>query len=412
MKPLIVSRSDLAGGAARAATRLALALREAGIGAEMLSAEKRSDYPWVIGRRSFKRDAKAIARSAVGTTLLRLQKPQDVNLRSINLLASRLDRTINSLPHDIVNLHWIGSEMLSIEAVGRITKPVVWTLHDMWGFAGAEHYTPDNVDARWRHGYPPSVGGGLDLDRATWKRKYRAWRRPQHVICPSNWLAECVRASQLMATWPVHAIANPLDLAVFQPWPKALAREMLRLPANTPLLGFGAMGGTRDPRKGWDLLSAALQDVAKAGIGVEAVIFGQSRPTVAIDVPMPTHWVGHLSDDVALALLYSAVDAVVVPSRQDNLPQTATEPQACGCPVVAFDTGGLRDAVAHGETGLLAAPFDTGVLARHLIALLGDADLRTRQGEAARARAERLWDTATLVARYEAVYDSAWRSTV
>lgn len=210
-----------------------------------------------------------------------------------------------------------------------------------------------------------------------------------------------------MQDWPVHTIANPLDLNVFRPWPKALAREMLRLPSKTPLLGFGAMGGTRDPRKGWDLLRAALEGVVQARVGAEAVIFGQSLPAIAPDVPIPVHWTGHLSDDLALALLYSALDVVVVPSRQDNLPQTATESQACGCPVVAFDVGGLKDAVAHGETGLLAEPFDTEALVKHLVALLGDDALRARQGAAARARAEQLWNTERLTRHYVAVFEAA-----
>ena len=55
---------------------------------------------------------------------------------------------------------------------------------------------------------------------------------------------------------------------------------------------------------------------------------------------------------------------MVVPSRIDNLPQTATEALACGTPVAAFDTCGLPDIVQHGETGLLARAFDTAALAR------------------------------------------------
>jgi glycosyltransferase involved in cell wall biosynthesis len=33
--------------------------------------------------------------------------------------------------------------MMSIADIGRLTKPVVWTLHDMWAFCGAEHYTDE-----------------------------------------------------------------------------------------------------------------------------------------------------------------------------------------------------------------------------------------------------------------------------
>ena len=70
-----------------------------------------------------------------------------------------------------------------------------------------------------------------------------------------------------------------------------------------------------------------------------------------------------LHDDQSLTLLYSAADVMVVPSRMDNLPQTATEAQSCGVPVVAFNATGLPDAVEHKHTGYLATPFDPADLA-------------------------------------------------
>jgi glycosyltransferase involved in cell wall biosynthesis len=210
-----------------------------------------------------------------------------------------------------------------------------------------------------------------------------------------------------MRDWPIHVVPNAIDLSVFRPWPKALAREMLGLPADIPLLAFGAMGGTRDLRKGWDLLQDALKIVGCTAMGAQAVIFGQSQPKQAPDLGLPLHWTGHLGDDITLALLYSAVDLVVVPSRQDNLPQTATEPQACGCPVVAFDACGLPDAVEDGVTGLLARPYDSAELAAHIVRLLTDAGLHACQSVAARERAMRLWNSEDIVARYRAIYESA-----
>lgn len=406
MKALVVSRSDLEGGAARAAMRLGVALNDQGIPARMRVAVKSSDVAWVGGKRGLVNRFGATLRSHSGLIMGRLQKGADANLRSFNRLPSRFHRGLSQGDHDVVNLHWVGGETLSIEEIGRISKPVVWTAHDMWPFCGAEHYAPDGPEARWRHGYAERVRG-CDLDRSTFLRKQASWRRPAHVICPSRWLADCVRASTLMQGWPVHSVPNPLDLDVFQPWPKALARQMLGLPADVPLLAFGAMGGSRDPRKGWDLLREALEKVAQTDTVVEAVIFGQSRPASLPDLPLTLHFTGPLHDDITLALLYSAVDIVAVPSRQDNLPQTATEPQACGCPVVAFDVGGLSDAVEHGQTGLLARPFDTDDFAAHLACLLTDSALHARQSAAARSRALELWNTERLTRAYAEIYQSA-----
>src|SRR5205085_3842933 len=100
---------------------------------------------------------------------------------------------------DIVNLHWVGGETMSIGDIGRIRKPIVWTLHDMWAFCGAEHYTDDGPAARWRHGYSAHNRShhcaGIDIDRHTWNRKLQAWKNPMHVVAPSRWLADCARKS-------------------------------------------------------------------------------------------------------------------------------------------------------------------------------------------------------------------------
>jgi len=140
---------------------------------------------------------------------------------------------------------------------------------------------------------------------------------------------------------------------------QGLARDLLGLPPDVPLLLFGAMGGGRDPRKGFDLLAQALGHLRSEIPELELVIFGQLAPQQPPELGFPVHFAGHLHDDLSLRVLYSAADALVVPSRQDNLPNTAVEAQACGTPVVAFEIGGLPDIVEHRVSGYLAKAFDS-----------------------------------------------------
>ena len=321
----------------------------------------------------------------------------------------------------ILNLHWLGDSALSVEEIGRLRFPVVWTLHDQWAFSGAEHYAPLDQSVpqvmnggRYAGGYTtsncPSSEVGCDLNRWTWTRKCRSWINPMTLICPSAWMASCVRQSALMADWPCHVIPNPLDPQQWFPINPDLARTALGLPLNIPLVLFGAMGGTQDPRKGADLLAQALHRFAAQCAHREAVphlvIFGRASADTTHDFGLPVHHLGHLHDDVSLRLAYSAADVMVVPSRLDNLPNTATEAMACGTPVVAFRAGGMEDIIRDGVNGRLAEAFDPQALA-YCIADVLDPQHQQSMGSHARKQALSLWHPERIAAAYAAVYDEA-----
>ena len=172
------------------------------------------------------------------------------------------------------------------------------------------------------------------------------------------------------------------------------------------------MGGTADPRKGADLLMQALrilrdQLVDTPLAGLELVVFGQSPPAQSTDLGFPIHYIGRLHGDISLRLLYTAADVFVIPSRQDNLPNTGLEAHACGTPVVAFRTGGLPDIVSHRDTGALAEPFDPYSLADEIRWVLEDPLRRRQLGRAARIFAERCWHPARVAGLYAEVYRQA-----
>jgi len=210
-----------------------------------------------------------------------------------------------------------------------------------------------------------------------------------------------------MSDWPVSVIPNTLPCDVYKPSPKSVARSAFNLPEGVPLILYGAMGGGNNPGKGWDLLREALLLVSEAVAGCECVVFGQSAPRDPVSVNMPVHYTGHLHDDQSLAMLYSAADVLVVPSRMEAFGQTASESMACETPVVAFDATGLKDVVVHGETGYLARPYDAESLAEGMCWVLRDQERRRELGLACRRRALSRWAYDVVVPQYIAVYRSA-----
>lgn len=319
---------------------------------------------------------------------------------------------------ELIHLHWIGRAGLSIEEVGRFPQPLVWTLHDQWAFLGAEHYVPlpPAVDLRFVEGYlpgnRPAHERGPDLNRTTWRRKKRFWRKPITIVCPSRWLAADALASDLMRHWPIHVIPYPIDTSLWSPLDQQQARQELGLPQHVPLILFTALSGTSDPRKGADLLQAALLPLAQLMRDQpnafnhlpELVIIGDDGKRSTCSFPFHVHFRGVLTDNEDLCLHYAAADLLVIPSRQDNLPNTGLEAHACGLPVVGFSIGGLPDIVDDRISGALAQPFEPLSLARAIHWVLADPDRHAGLRAAARERALREWAPAHIAARYAELY--------
>src|SRR5579863_2932011 len=118
------------------------------------------------------------------------------------------------------------------------------------------------------------------------------------------------------------------------------------------------MPSRKDLHKGTDYLLVALE-LLKARLdtkaeNIELVVFGNRNTENMPEFPFKTNFLGTISDDEWLALCYSAADAFLIPSLEDNLPNTVMESLACGTPVIAFTTGGIPDMVKHEQNGYLA----------------------------------------------------------
>jgi glycosyltransferase involved in cell wall biosynthesis len=226
-----------------------------------------------------------------------------------------------------------------------------------------------------------------------------------HVVSPSRWLAAEAQRSTLLGQFDISVIPYGLNTHTFAPLDRASVRQSLGLPQDAALVLFAA-AALDNRRKGLDLLTAALGRLATKQTPhrrpVHLLTIGDRPPTMPF--PLPHHHLGATNDDRRLAEAYNAADVFVIPSRDDNLPNTVLESLACGTPVVGFAVGGIPDMVRMGETGLLAAPEDTCAMAEAIERVLVDAELRSRLAENARRVAVTEYDAAIQAGRYAALY--------
>jgi glycosyltransferase involved in cell wall biosynthesis len=321
------------------------------------------------------------------------------------VIPSRWPSLINDSSCDLVHLHWVCGAMISVEDIGRINKPVVWTMHDMWAFCGSENIA---LDDRYVEGYRssnrPRHETGPDINAWTWQRKRRWWAAGMQVVAPSRWMAECVRKSQLMKHWPVEIVANPIDTKTWSPMPKAEARATLGINVSECVLCVAGIDGPVSRHKGYDLFVEALEILAKT-LSVTVLVIGHASSWNPEVQGVTFRYAGLVTDDAVLRQMYAASDVMVVPSRRDNLPNTAVEAACCGLPVVAFSVGGMPDIVDHGISGYLARPFDVGDLADG-IAWTIQTDINGRLGLAARSLAMERFDMLRIGQRYRQVYEA------
>jgi len=404
IRPLLINTSDT-GGSATATKRIHHGLRRLGVDSRMLVQQKFTDDPTIHGPESTLGRAWSLARPHVDMLPLRYYGRSDGF--AINWLPERKLEAIKKLDPDIVHLNWIWRGALSVRTVGRIDRPVVWRLPDMTALTGGCHYADGCDRFEDRCGACPQLDsdGTWDLSRLAWHRKHRHWDDLDLIIvAPSRWLAEQARRSSLFGDARVEVIPNALDTDVYQPRDPALGRDFFDLPGGKRLLLFGAVDPMSDGRKGADLLRDALQSLAGTLEDVELVVFGANEPADPPDFGFPTHYVGYLHDDPSLVLLYSAADAMVVPSRYEGFGQTVSESLACGTPVVAFDATGPSDIVDHRETGWLATPYEVEDLARGVAWVLEEAD-QDALGAEARDRAVERYEQRRVAREYLGLYE-------
>jgi len=404
MKPLLLSTYDIQGGAARAAYRLHQGLQKIGIESEILVQSKAGDDPQVRGSISKLEKTIAFLRPGIDSFPHTQYRHRKGDRYSTAWLPEKRVQQINLISPDIVNLHWVGSGFLQLESLRKIKQPIVWTLHDMWAFTGGCHYT-DGCDHYLNQcGACPQLGSQLNLDLShwNWTRRERLFKHLNlTIVAPSQWLVNCAKESPLLQGCRIEPIAYGLDLTIYQPYDKAEARSLLKLPQDKPLILFGASDATSDRRKGFHLLVESLQylKLIEWKIKPEIVIFGASHGTLNCDFFV--HYLGILQDDLTLALAYSSADVFVAPSVQDNLPNTVLEAIACGTPTVAFRIGGMVDLI--GDSGYLAQPWDTEELAQGIRWVLTMDGAMKGQ---ARQRAEQRFSLTQQASAYRDLFES------
>jgi len=348
LKILHVNYSDIRGGAAIGVNRLHKALKKKNIKSSILVAEKISANNDVIGPKSTLEIIKFLCLKSLARILKKyVLKSNEKETYSFNLLNTNILKKINNFDCDIVHLHWIGNEMISVKQINKINKPIVWTFWDMWPFCSVEHYVSDDRYAI--KNYKNNLIKGLDLSKLTLNHKKKL-RKDIVIISPSKWMTKCINKSLLFKSFNLLEIPYNLDVNFWRPIDKNFSKELFDIPKNKIILLFGSATSVND-RKGFDFLVEFFKKF-RISDDICLVIFGL-KPKNLDKLKVNYQYIGELNDKNSLKAIYSASDILIMPSQFEAFGQICSEATSCELPSIIFDDTGMIDFIEHKINGFI-----------------------------------------------------------
>jgi glycosyltransferase involved in cell wall biosynthesis len=240
------------------------------------------------------------------------------------------------------------------------------------------------------HGVPPA-------DDAATARLLR-WTRLSVIACGPG-VASALRQH---GTSPFRTVANGIS-----PPPQAAAAADVRrqwgLPNDARLI---VAAGRLAPQKRHDLAVSALTRVRGTGlliVGTGPLRQQLQRQVEELGLDGRVRLIGAYPN---VRTILGAADAVVQPSDWEGLPLVVLEAMSAARPVIAARSRGLRELIRDGVDGLLVDPGDANALAAGINAVLDDAALATRLGEAAAARVDEEFSETAMVSAYQALWEA------
>jgi len=287
---------------------------------------------------------------------------------------------------------FLGSDFVHAVRARRNFEPQI--IHAHWWF-------PSGVVGTWVHGlsHLPLVttlhGTDVRLARSVGVAKplfAHVLKHSAAVTTVSRWLKDEAQAL-VPSVRPVVA-PMPVSTDLFEPGDSRDGKRLLFV-------------GRLNAQKGADHLLHALAEM-KTPASLDIVGDGPDREDLVrlsreLGLGARVSWHGQLAQ-TELPELYRQAAAVVVPSVDEGLGLTAVEALLCETPVVAFDSGGLRDVIQHEKTGLLVRPGDRVSLAKTLDDLLSRDGYGAQLGKAGRLYALSTFAPESAARRYAEIY--------
>ncbi len=202
----------------------------------------------------------------------------------------------------------------------------------------------------------------------------------------------------------IAVIPNGVDTAQYDgPFPEP--SEAWRLPEQAPVVAsIGRLDEQKDPLLMLRTAGRVIREVPDAVFAFAGTGHLEEKCRVEAErlgIRDNVRFLGWLDD---VRPLLARAQILAHSATWEGMPNVILEAMACRKPVVATDVGGSRELVDNGVTGILVPAGDEEGLARAIVKLILDDDLRRHLGESARERVERHFSILSMVDANQALY--------
>lgn len=313
-------------------------------------------------------------------------------------------RALSYLQADLLHIHWIQDNFISLKSLKGLKLPVIWTLHDFWPVMGTAHYPtwlmPDEMTSK-------NVLNSLSPEEL-YKAKIYKSIQDLTFVSVSEWCKQKAQESKITKAKKVIKIFNGIDLKKYRPVDRDGLRKKYDIGLEKRIILFGAMHYSLDIRKGYgDIRNVQL--LLKNDSDILWMTFGEgslnSFKRLKNEFQQEVIQFGRIQDEELLNSIYNLADVFLIPSRSETFCQTAAESLASGTPISGYNYSAISELIVHGQEGYLAKPFEVTDLVKGLSFLINKGDL-SEMRKNCRIRAERFFDMEKVKEIYRELYES------
>lgn len=274
-------------------------------------------------------------------------------------------KEIKRIQPDVIHIHNIHGYFLNykilFDYLSSANIPVVWTVHDCWLYTGhCYHYAYAQCN-KWMEGcnhcpqkreFPTSYL--LDRSHRNFIDKRKAFTSvPQHllnIVTVSEWMKDEIRHS-FLKDYKCQVIHNGIDTTSFNIQNTEEIKAKYGLQNKHIILGVASIWSEEKGLKDFIRMASLLNTD-------EVIVLVGIKEKEKNNLPHNIIAIPRTKNKLELAELYSAADAFVNPTWQDNYPTVNLEAIACGTPVVTYRTGGSIECITE-DTGIIIEQGDT-----------------------------------------------------